>query len=631
MDPARAPLNISHLNSLKESIMAYLLRSKFFMTGLAILGLTAGRAQAQPDPKLKPTSGSVALKAGFQPDPFTKAVQAGGPIKTNLGGVNAHVAKAPNFSLQYARGNNHLTITVKSVADTTLLVRMPDGAWVADDDSGGNLRPMLQFYSPQSGRYDIWVGTFGAGEVPAELIITERDPALQPKPTQAEVKNRLNALNKHIDSKKLTFKVGQSKASEVPLPKLCGFTKAPENIKQVAVERNDLAGKSLVKDVQNRDEFLKKNKEIVPPGMKVQPRVHWQVQAKKSAFDWRALNKVTPVRDQGGCGSCWAFTAIGAFECSWAIRNDQLIDVSEQQILDYNGKWSCCGGGWWMDAFDLMIKSGTCSDSAYPYVSMDGKSHPVKKGVPTPYKAVTWGFVAADGRTPSTDAMKQALLRHGPLAVGVYVTPAFQNYKGGIFNQHLPGPSVNHAVLCVGWDDTKGKAGCWLIKNSWGADWGEKGYIWIEYGSNRIGDHAAWVEAKSSTYDLDINMKARYGETTHAGGTLSKGLSIKLAAGGNLKTSLGGVTTHVMNNPDYKLHYTAKAGVPLAFDVQSKGDTTLLINLPNGKWVANDDSGQGLNARLKFNNPQSGRYDIYVGTFRAERPIPATLTIAEGK
>jgi hypothetical protein len=226
--------------------------------------------------------------------------------------------------------------------------------------------------------------------------------------------------------------------------------------------------------------------------------------------------------------------------------------------------------------------------------------------------------------------MKQALLKHGPLAVAVNATSAFQHYSGGVFNEHSTG-AINHGVLIVGWDDKKGKGGCWLMRNSWGTDWGEKGYMWIEYGSNRIGDHAAWVEAKSANYDLDISLKPRYGEVTLKAGFLPDPHNVAVYAGGSLKTSLGGVTAHVMNNPDFKLHYTAKAGVPLTIYVQSKGDTTLLVNLPNGQWVANDDAGQGLNAQLKFAKAMSGRYDIYVGTFRAETPIQATLSITERK
>jgi uncharacterized protein (TIGR03067 family) len=143
------------------------------LAGVVLVG--PGVALAQPDPKLKATYGSVTLKAGFLPDPHAKQLTAGGTIRTNLGGVNANVAKAPDYKLFYTAGAFALTIHVESAADTTLLVNLPDGTWVANDDGGKGLNPLLRFAKPQSGRYDIWVGTFGPKTAPATLMITERN------------------------------------------------------------------------------------------------------------------------------------------------------------------------------------------------------------------------------------------------------------------------------------------------------------------------------------------------------------------------------------------------------------------------------------------------------------------------
>jgi hypothetical protein len=147
--------------------------------------LCVDRAEAQ-DPKLKPTFGEVKLKAGFLPDPFTKDLVAGGPIETKLGGVRAKVAKAPDFKLYYEAANFALTIRAESNADTTLLINLPDGTWVADDDSGGNFNPKLTFAQPQSGRYDIWVGTYHNGLPKAKLIITERESVVAPGKPEAD-------------------------------------------------------------------------------------------------------------------------------------------------------------------------------------------------------------------------------------------------------------------------------------------------------------------------------------------------------------------------------------------------------------------------------------------------------------
>ena len=138
----------------------------------AFSSLFTGRAVSQ-NISLDPTYGSKLLLPGFMPNPFVKQVVSGGPIQTQLGGVRAWVANAPDFKVYYTASSHPLTIRVESAVDTTLLVNLPDGTWVADDDSGGNLNPLVKFDKPQSGQYDIWVGTFGKENAPAVLKITE--------------------------------------------------------------------------------------------------------------------------------------------------------------------------------------------------------------------------------------------------------------------------------------------------------------------------------------------------------------------------------------------------------------------------------------------------------------------------
>jgi len=155
-------------------------RSKHVIAGMALLFLASGQVQAQPDPNLKPTYGSVTLKAGFLPDPVSRYVVAGGSIKTNLGGVNAYVAKAPDFSLHYTKGTYPLSFYAKSAGDTTLLINLPGGKWIANDDGGGGLDPLVRIDAPQSGRYDIYVGTYRKDPIGASLYISERGFAKKP-------------------------------------------------------------------------------------------------------------------------------------------------------------------------------------------------------------------------------------------------------------------------------------------------------------------------------------------------------------------------------------------------------------------------------------------------------------------
>jgi hypothetical protein len=160
--------------------MPPLFRSHPLLTAALVL-LTAGRLHAQePNPSLKPTYGSAKVAAGFSPAPLTKEVQAGGELRTNLGGVKAHVARAPDFGLTYTAGDVPLVFSVKSVGDTTLLINLPDNTWVADDDSGGGLDPLIRIAKPKSGRYDIYVGTFKKDLVAATLHISEGDLAAKP-------------------------------------------------------------------------------------------------------------------------------------------------------------------------------------------------------------------------------------------------------------------------------------------------------------------------------------------------------------------------------------------------------------------------------------------------------------------
>ena len=149
-------------------------RLALFATVVAALAvLFAGPTSAQ-DPNLPATYGSVTLRAGFLPDPVVTNVIAGGPIHTTLGGVNAYVARAPDFRVYYTAGKMPLTFYVASVADTTLLINLPNGTWIAHDDSGGDLNPMIHLMNPPSGRYDIWVGTVRPSTASAVLHVTER-------------------------------------------------------------------------------------------------------------------------------------------------------------------------------------------------------------------------------------------------------------------------------------------------------------------------------------------------------------------------------------------------------------------------------------------------------------------------
>jgi tetratricopeptide (TPR) repeat protein len=152
------------------------LRCASRVTGLVALSLfaCAGSGHAQ-NYKEKPTYGVVNLRAGMNMNATVVKVEAGGNIQTKLGGVSAFVANPPDVRLNYTAGNGALIIRAESAADTTLLINLPDGSWVANDDGPNTgLNPFLRFNNPSSGQYDIWVGTFAGGKFPpAVLVISE--------------------------------------------------------------------------------------------------------------------------------------------------------------------------------------------------------------------------------------------------------------------------------------------------------------------------------------------------------------------------------------------------------------------------------------------------------------------------
>lgn len=220
-----------------------------------------------------------------------------------------------------------------------------------------------------------------------------------------------------------------------------------------------------------------------------------------SAFDWRTEVGLPPIRNQGGCGSCWAFATVGAFECNIKIKDGKTVDLSEQYLVNCNRSGWGCDGGWWAhdmhkNRTDQCGGSGAVLEQYAPYYANDGAC---TCPYPHDYKIDNWGYVSQQWATPSVADLKQAILLYGPVSVAVYVNNAFQAYRGGVFNGCQYG-TVNHAVVLVGWDDSQGAGGVWIMRNSWGTGWGEAGYMRIPYNCSQIGYNATWVEYKGSVW-----------------------------------------------------------------------------------------------------------------------------------
>jgi|GEM_PF-1460230 len=240
----------------------------------------------------------------------------------------------------------------------------------------------------------------------------------------------------------------------------------------------------------------------------VEPSRDWRAAAKydpctpreslPATFDWRKQGGLTAVRDQGPCGSCWAFAAIGVMEAALLINNHVNVDLSEQWLVSACTAAGSCAGGWHTEAFEYLRcegltdpcgKSGAVLEAACPYLAQNSTC---KCPYTHPYCLDSWYMVGNGLGPPTVNQIKQAILDHGPVAATVYVGPAFQAYKGGIFNACEQG-ITNHAIVLVGWDDTQGKEGVWIMRNSWGPAWGEQGYMRIEYGCSAIGSDPAYA------------------------------------------------------------------------------------------------------------------------------------------
>jgi hypothetical protein len=222
--------------------------------------------------------------------------------------------------------------------------------------------------------------------------------------------------------------------------------------------------------------------------------------SSERAFDWCSLNQDFFVHNQGPSSSCWANTAIEALECNWLIRNGVRLAFSPQPVLDHTQRPD---GGTCAAAFDVLLRKGTATLQEYAFAGQPGK---LRTSVATLYRAVAWGRVGDPNKLPTVAQVKSALLEHGPLAVDLFSTQAFRKHTGGeVFAEHYKPargePPHNHEVLLLGWDDSRGR-GAWRIKNSWGEQWGDRGYCWIEYGCNNVCYDAWWVRAQSTYYTL---------------------------------------------------------------------------------------------------------------------------------
>ena len=218
------------------------------------------------------------------------------------------------------------------------------------------------------------------------------------------------------------------------------------------------------------------------------------------------------IKDQGQCGSCWAFSTIATVETAALVKHKapqgkvnangsittsgDITVLSEQQVLSCNPFQYSCDGGWY--SFDMLNPAnlsqgtgyykGAVAATAFPYVASDAVCSIPASATFTPISQ--WGYVDSGNGIPSVTAIKAAIYKWGAVSVAVYADQYFQAYTGGVFDGSDNKSSINHCVQLVGWDNTKG---AWLLKNSWGPGWGIEGFMWIKWDVNSVGTSPAWA------------------------------------------------------------------------------------------------------------------------------------------
>lgn len=210
--------------------------------------------------------------------------------------------------------------------------------------------------------------------------------------------------------------------------------------------------------------------------------VHSASHVEVSSVDWRDQGVVNPVKDQGTCGSCWAFAVIGSLESHWALKTSSLLQMSEQQLVDCDTTDMGCGGGSLHKAYTWASDQDMCKSSGYPYEAKHGECRASGCDV-----AVAKGSLAGYYSVAGNAVALKSAIANGPVAVAVAAGSFdYQGYSSGVVTGTSCGTTLNHGNVAVGFGTDSGIE-YFLVRNSWGSNWGEGGYIRLGTAGNVCG------------------------------------------------------------------------------------------------------------------------------------------------
>jgi cathepsin L len=206
--------------------------------------------------------------------------------------------------------------------------------------------------------------------------------------------------------------------------------------------------------------------------------------ALPATVDWRTKGYVTPVKDQKQCGSCWAFSATGSLEGQHFRQTGKLVSLSEQNLVDCSHPEGNdgCNGGLMDDAFKyIAINKGIDTEASYPYLAVTEPTCHFKRST---VGAQDVSYV--DIATGNEQALLAAVATQGPISVAIDASnESFQQYQSGVYyEQECSSTQLDHGVLVVGYGTDAEGGDYWIVKNSWNADWGMNGYIWMARNKN---------------------------------------------------------------------------------------------------------------------------------------------------